>query len=127
MKLKSGHFKYQVLSDKEKKNLMLLDIIIQKGPISRTDISKEADLNIVTVSNYVNNYIEKSLVIEKGFDISSGGRKPTLVELDASGGYAIGVDIGPFDELAIMTDLSAKIIWKEKRKRPQGHMEEAIK
>jgi len=127
MKLRSGLFKYQMLSDKEKKNLLLLDIIIQKGPISRTDISKETDLNIVTVSNYVNNYIDKRLVIEKGFDVSSGGRKPTLVELDASGGYAIGVDIGPIDELAIMTDLSAKIIWKEKRKRPQGHMEEVIK
>jgi predicted NBD/HSP70 family sugar kinase len=127
MKLKSGHFKYQVLSDKEKKNLMLLDIIIQKGPISRTDISKETDLNIVTVSNYVNNYIEKSLVVEKGFDISSGGRKPTLVELDANGGYAVGIDIGPIEEVAIMTDLSAKIIWKEKRKRPQGNMEEVIK
>jgi predicted NBD/HSP70 family sugar kinase/predicted transcriptional regulator len=127
MKLKSGLFKYQMLSDKEKKNLLLLDIIIQKGPISRTDISKKTDLNIVTVSNYVNNYIEKGLVIEKGFDISSGGRKPTLVELDADGGYAIGVDIGPVDEVAIMTDLSAKIIWKERRKRPQGHMEEVIK
>ncbi len=127
MKLKSGLFKYQVLSDKEKKNLLLLDIIIQKGPISRTDISKETDLNIVTVSNYVNNYIEKGLVIEKGFDVSSGGRKPTLVELDAGGGYVIGVDIGPVDETAIMTDLSAKIIWKEKKKRPQGHMEEVIK
>ncbi|MBU4375906.1 MAG: ROK family protein [Candidatus Omnitrophica bacterium] len=127
MRLKSGLFKYQVLSDKEKKNLLLLDIIIQKGPISRTDISKETDLNIVTVSNYVNNYIEKGLVIEKGFDVSSGGRKPTLVELDASGGYAIGVDIGPIDETAIMTDLSAKIMWKEKKKRPQGNMEEVIK
>jgi len=127
MKLKSGLFKYQMLSDKEKKNLLLLDIIIQKGPISRTDISKKTDLNIVTVSNYVNNYIEKGLVIEKGFDISSGGRKPTLVELDADGGYAIGVDIGPVDEVAIMTDLSAKILWKERRKRPQGHMEEVIK
>ena len=127
MKLKSGLFKYQILSDKEKKNLLLLDIIIQKGPISRTDISKETDLNIVTVSNYVNNYIEKGLVIEKGFDISSGGRKPTLVELAAGGGYVIGVDVGPVEEIAIMTDLSAKIIWKESKKRPQGHMEEVIK
>src|SRR3990167_5311680 len=124
MKLKSGLFKYQVLSDKEKKNLLLLDIIIQKGPISRTDISKESDLNIVTVSNYINNYIEKGLVIEKGFDVSSGGRKPTLVELDSGGGYVIGIDIGPVYELAIMTDLSTKIIWKGNKLRPQGHMEE---
>lgn len=127
MKLKSGIFQYQKLTDKERKNLMLLDIIMQKGPISRTDVSKESDLNIVTVSNYVNNFIDKGVIIEKGLDVSSGGRKPTLVELDSKGGYVIGVDIGPVDEVVIMTDLSTRIITKDKRKRPQGHMEEVIK
>lgn len=127
MKLKSGLFKYQKLSDKERKNLLLLDIIMQKGPISRTDISKEADLNIVTVSNYVNNFIDKNIVIEKGLDVSSGGRKPTLVELDAKSGYVVGVDIGPLNEVAVMTDLSTRIITKDKRRRPQRHMEEVIK
>ena len=127
MKLKGGLFKYQVLSDKEKKNLFLLDIIMQKGPISRTDMSKQSELNIVTVSNYVNNFIDKGIVIEKGLDVSSGGRKPTLVELDARGGYTIGIDIGPLNELAIMTDLNAKIIIRDIRKRPQRHMEEVIK
>ncbi|MBN1871730.1 MAG: ROK family protein [Candidatus Omnitrophica bacterium] len=127
MKLKGGIFKYQTLTDKERKNLMLLDIIMQKGPISRTDISRETELNIVTVSNYINNFIDKAIVIEKGLDVSSGGRKPTLVELDAKGGYVIGIDIGPLYEVAIMTDLSARIIVKNKKDRPQGHIEEVIK
>ena len=127
MKLKGGVFKYQTLSDKERKNLMLLDIIMQKGPISRTDISRETELNIVTVSNYINNFIDKGIVIEKGLDVSSGGRKPTLVELDSRGGYVIGIDIGPLYEVSIMTDLSARIIAKNKKDRPQGHIEEVIK
>lgn len=127
MKLKSGVFKYQKLSDKERKNLLLLDIIMQKGPISRTDISKEADLNIVSVSNYVNNFIDRRIVIEKGLDISSGGRKPTLVELDAKGGYVIGIDIGPINIVTIMSDLSTRIITKDKKPRPQGHIEEVIR
>jgi len=127
MKLRGGIFKYQTLSDKERKNLMLLDIIMQKGPVSRTDISRETELNIVTVSNYINNFIDKGIVIEKGLDVSSGGRKPTLVELDAKGGYVIGIDIGPLYEMAVMTDLSARIIVKEKKRRPQGHIEEVIK
>jgi predicted NBD/HSP70 family sugar kinase len=127
MKLKGGLFKYQMLSDKEKKNLLFLDMIMQKGPISRTDISKETELNIVTVSNYINNFIDKTIVIEKGLDISSGGRKPTLVELNSQGGYIIGLDIGPINEVAIMTDLSARIMVKNKEKRPQGHMEEVMK
>jgi len=127
MKLKGGLFKYQVLSDKEKKNLLFLDMIMQKGPISRTDISRDTELNIVTVSNYVSNFINKGIVIEKGLDVSSGGRKPTLLELNSDGGYVIGIDIGPVDEVAIMTDLSAKTVIKNKKKRPQGHMEEVIR
>ena len=127
MKLKGGVFKYQMLSDKEKKNLLLLDMIMQKGPISRTDISKETELNIVTVSNYVNNFLDKGIVIEKGLDVSSGGRKPTLVELNSQGGYAIGIDIGPLYKVAAMTDLNARIVTKDRKKRPQGHMEEVIK
>jgi predicted NBD/HSP70 family sugar kinase len=127
MKLKGGIFKYQMLSDKERKNLFLLDIIMQKGPISRTDISKESELNIVTVSNYVNNFLSKGIVVEKGLDVSSGGRKPTLVELDSGGGCVIGIDVGPVNEVGIMTDLGAKIIAKSKKTRPQRHMEEVIK
>ena len=121
MKLKGGLFKYQMLSDKERKNLLLLDIIMQKGPISRTDVSKETELNIVTVSNYVNSFLDRGIVIEKGLDVSSGGRKPTLVELNSKGGYSIGIDIGPINVIAVMTDLSAKIITKEKReaKKPK--------
>ena len=56
------------LSDRERKNLAILDAIKRYGPISRTDISKLIKLNIVTVSNYVNNFIEQGLVIEKGLD-----------------------------------------------------------
>lgn len=127
MPIRGGIFKYQTLSDREKKNLLFLDIILRKGPISRTDISKETEYNIVTVSNYINNFIQKGIVVERGCDISSGGRKPTLLELDTRGGYVIGMDIGPVNIIGIMIDLGNKVIVREKTERPQGHMEEVIK
>ncbi len=126
-KNEKGLFKYQTLSDRERKSLAILDIIRKKGPISRTDISKLTGLNIVTISNYVNEYINKNLVIERGLDVSSGGRKPTLIELDAKNGFVIGVDISPNSMIAILTDLVAKPINKVKKLRPSGHMEEVIK
>ena len=45
--------KDRTLTDKERKNLGILEVIRKNGPISRTDISKLTELNIVTVSNYV--------------------------------------------------------------------------
>ena len=42
-------------SDHERKNFAILELIRRNGPITRADISKVTDLNIVTVSNYMNN------------------------------------------------------------------------
>ncbi len=109
-------FKDQVLSDRERKNISILELIGKNGPMTKTDISKITELNIVTVSNYINNYIKAGLVEEKGFDISSGGRKPTLIDLNYKSGYVIGVGLSnTFDEIiAVMVDYGSNLI-KEKR------------
>src|SRR3989338_5343295 len=73
----------RVLTDKERKNLAILEVIRKNGPISRTDISKITEFNIVTVSNYVNHYIKKGLVIEGELDESTGGRKPVISSASA--------------------------------------------
>ena len=91
---KSQVFEGQALSDHEKKNFSILELIRRNGPITRADISKTTDLNIVTVSNYIGTYISRGLIIEGGMEASSGGRKPTLVKLNIDHGYALGLDLG---------------------------------
>src|SRR3989338_11628099 len=78
------------LSEREQKNLAILELIRRKGPITRTEISQGTDLNIVTVSNYISTYIQRGLVVEKGMDVSTGGRRPTLVELQHQKALTIG-------------------------------------
>ena len=97
------------LTERERKNVSILEAIKRYGPISRTDISKLTKLNIVTISNYVNNFIEQGIVIEKGLDISSGGRRPTIVVLNPKAAYVIGVDLGVFSIAAVLTDLEGAI------------------
>lgn len=108
-----------LLSERERKSLAILELIRKKGPISRTDIAKGVDTNIVTVSNYIDSYIRKGLVFESGVDVSSGGRKPTLVELNSRAGFAIGVDLSALNSLrketiALVCDLSGGEIAKVK-------------
>ncbi|MCM8812505.1 MAG: ROK family protein [Candidatus Omnitrophica bacterium] len=124
--MKGALFKDQILTDRERKNLDILEVIRRYGPVTRTEISRITKYNIVTVSNYVNNYIKKDLVVEKGLDISSGGRKPTLVELNSRNCYVIGIDIGPLSVMATLTDLSLNIITKIKKDRPRESMEEVV-
>jgi len=124
-------YKEEILTDRERKNMIFLDVIRRNGPIAKTDIARITRHNIVTVSNYVESYIKAKLVVEKGLDVSSGGRRPELIELNHEWGYAVGVDIGPENITAVLTTLAPKIVKKEKVARPEGHMElvlgEAVK
>ena len=119
-------YKNDYLTDRERKNIILLDVIRRNGPIAKTDISRITQFNIVTVSNYVEHYIDQKLVIEKGLDISSGGRRPELIELNSDWGNLIGVEIGPTHLIAIVSNLNPTILCKLKVKRPEGHMEVVI-
>ena len=46
-------FKSESFSDRARKNLSILDTIRRVGPISKTEISSLIGVNVVTVSNYV--------------------------------------------------------------------------
>lgn len=119
-------YKSDHLTDRERKNIILLDVIRRNGPVAKTDISRITQFNIVTVSNYVEHYIDQKLVVEKGLDISSGGRRPELVELNSDWGNIVGIEIGPTHIIAIISNLSPSIVHKLKVPRPAGHMEVVI-
>lgn len=118
--------KDRILTDKERKNLAILEVIRKNGPISRTDISKITELNIVTVSNYVNHYIKKGLVIEGELDESTGGRKPVLVELNSKAGYIVGVGLNMLSIVGVLVDLEINVIAELKRERPPENSEGVI-
>jgi len=120
-------FTYKDFSDRKRKNLAILECIRRKCPISRTDIGKETGINIVSVSNYILNYIKNNLVIECGLDISSGGRRPELVKLNLENAYVVGVDIGPEKIVIVATDLGLNIKAKKVLPRPHGSMEDVLK
>ncbi len=115
------------LSERERKNVSILEAIKRYGPISRTDISKITKLNIVTVSNYINNFIEQGIVIEKGLDISSGGRRPTIVVLNPKNAYVIGVDLGVFTIRTVLADLEGTIVSRSKGSHPKDTADNVVK
>lgn len=119
-----GVFTYHITQDRERKNLAILEFIRKKGPVSRAEISRHLGINIVTISNYIDFYINKRIILEVGLDVSSGGRRPELIELNAKGGYVAGVNLGPERICAIVADLKVKPVSKISLDRPSGKMEE---
>jgi len=119
------------LTERQQKNLAILELVRRAGPITRTEISQGTDLNIVTVSNYVANYIQRGLVVEKGLDVSTGGRKPTLVELHPKMRLAVGVDLGPLEAptakvVGVVTDLAGHVEHRLVQQRPKASMEQVL-
>lgn len=120
---RNSFFTSQGLNDKEKRNLLIYDFIRKKGVISRAEITKATGINAVSVSSYVNNFIGKKMILEKGFDISTGGRKPELVELNSESIYVIGVDIGKTEIRGVIADVGLGI--KARKRSPMPHNREA--
>ncbi|MBI1977781.1 MAG: ROK family transcriptional regulator [Candidatus Omnitrophica bacterium] len=124
--IKQMLLKDRILTDKERKNLAILEVIRKNGPISRTDISKITELNIVTVSNYVNHYIKTGLVVEGELDESTGGRKPVLVELNPKAGYIAGVGLNMLNMVGVLVDLEINVITELKRERLPENSEAVV-
>jgi len=126
--LRSGRF-----TEKERRNLAIIDIIRRSSEISRAEISRITHLNIVTISNYIDDYIHKGLVLEKGLDVSSGGRRPELLDLNSRYGYAVGIDLGPphitedAHIVGVMIDTAGKVVAKAKIKKEEEPQESLIK
>lgn len=119
------------LTEREQKNLTLLELIRQRSPLTRTELSQGSGFNIVTISNYLSEFIKAGLVVERGFDVSTGGRKPVLVELNPKAGYAIGIDLGPMHSPAIamtglITDLKGAIVHRIVKPRPAMSMDQTL-
>ncbi|MBN1354365.1 MAG: ROK family protein [Candidatus Omnitrophica bacterium] len=124
--------KEERITEKERRNLDILDTIRRKREVSRAEISKITGLNIVTISNYVNSYVRNDLVHETGLDVSTGGRRPELLKLNKEFGYSIGVDLGAPHivedtyMIACLLDMSSKIVAKEKIEKVQEPQDKFI-
>jgi len=117
-------FQREELTEKERRNIDILEILRRRGPLTRPDISKELGINVVTISNYIDDFIRNNLVLEKELDISEGGRRPELLELNPQGGYIIGVGLNLMNMVGLLVDLKGNIITKTQIVRPKPSVKE---
>jgi predicted NBD/HSP70 family sugar kinase len=95
---------------KKNNKALVLQLIMEKEPISRADIAQVSGLNKATVSSLVNELLAADLVYESGPGESSGGRRPVILHFNKIAGYSIGIDIGVNYVLCVLTDLKGNIV-----------------
>ena len=71
----------------------ILKHIRQHGPISRQTIARELGMSPSTVSAAVGDLMGSELVKVMGQGVSTGGRRPILVEINPAGGLVVAVDV----------------------------------
>lgn len=98
---------------KKNNKALVLQLIMEKEPISRADIAQVSGLNKATVSSLVNELLEEELIYESGPGESSGGRRPVILHFNKIAGYSIGIDIGVNYILCVLTDLKGNIVFEK--------------
>lgn len=117
-------FYKEIVSEKERRNIDILEVVRRRGPISRPDISKEMGINVVTISNYVDEFLKRNLIYEKELDVSEGGRRPVLLDLNSQAGYVIGVGLNLLNMVGVLVDLKGNIVVKTQMTRPRASVKE---
>lgn len=69
---------------------------IYNGSSTITDLAKEMDLSVPTVTKFITEMCEEGYINDYGKLETSGGRHPSLYGLNPESGYFIGVDIKQF-------------------------------
>ena len=101
---------------KRRNKSLVLSMINQKGPISRAELTGLTRLSKVTITRLVKELLEEEIVREIGLDVSSGGRRPILLEINPDSGFIIGLDVGIESIRAGLTNLKGNILMGVKRK-----------
>ncbi len=92
--------------------ILVLNQVRERQPISRIDIAESTRLEGSTVSKIVTRLIENEFVYENGVGAASsqGGRKKRFLHLNPEKAYAVGVDLEPQHNLIAVSDFSGRIL-----------------
>jgi len=88
----------------------VLDLIRSGGVVSRVDLAESTGLNAGSITRIVKFLIDEGLVIETGYGDSTGGKRRTLLELNAGSGYAIGLSLDETRLTYVVTDLAGNLV-----------------
>lgn len=95
---------------KQQNRALILNIIKQMEGISRAELSKVTGLSKGGITPIINDLLMMGLIEEAGSIHTGSGRRPTLLKLKPSGGYAVAVDWTRKNFTAAIVDLKGDII-----------------
>jgi len=107
---------------------LILDLLRNKGELSRAQISRRTKLSKATVSRVVNELIKNKLITEigEGDSKETGGRRPIMLTINSSDRFVVGVDLGTTNTVAAIANLKGEILKKIRVPTNKNHSLDTI-
>lgn len=92
--------------------VQILQSLYKEPRKSRSDLSQELRLNKSSVSEYINQLLDKKIILEKGMGDSTtkGGRRPISLEINYRYGLFLGIDVAPDQISYALCDLELNMV-----------------
>lgn len=98
----------------------VLDAVRRSDGVSRVELAEQTGLTAQTVSNIVRRLLDQRLVLEDGRATSRGGKRATVLRLNAEAYYAVGMHLDPASTTLVVTDLAGRVVARARRRTPSG-------
>lgn len=89
---------------------LLLQLLREQGPTSRTELAEASGLSNGAVTRIVTELIEEGFLLEVSIGVSTGGRRPVLLDLDTTGRVVAGLKLMDDAILAVLVDLKGTVV-----------------
>ncbi len=88
----------------------VLNLIRDRGTITRAELIEITRLSATTISALVNVLIDAEFIHEAGIGISSGGRRPVVLQFNYNARYLLGLDMGNTHITCVLMNLAGQVI-----------------
>lgn len=100
---------------------VILDAIRRSsGGLSRVELAQIVGLSPQTISNISRRLLDQGLIVEAGKEGSGPGKPRTILRLNPSGMYAVGVHLDPSVITFVLLDLVGDVVKHSRIKMPGG-------
>ena len=107
--VQSNHEVLGASSIRAQHSRLILNLLWKEREISRAELARCTNLSRSTVSAIINDLLNTGLVKETRAGISSGGRRPIILEFQDQSSFIVGIELGATHVSCILTDLRCNV------------------
>lgn len=109
------------LSEERKK---IFSLVQKKGPVAKSEILEMTGMKLSTLNRFMHPLKDSGLIVESCTGESSGGRRPTLFDINKKDFIILGIDLSRTYTRVVLTNLKMEILFREQFSMDESHTPE---